>query len=627
MSRDQFGQWRDVKPWMLLMCVVLVCAGGTAPAVGDTYWNAATGNWSIGGNWTAGEPTSDDAAFVNNGGTVTIDQANEECRNLYIGWDVADLGFVHMTGGDLQSYLFQLGRGSRGSGSTVCTYTQEGGTHTASYGIEMCTLLLSRATCNLSGGSLSTPDAIIGRLGSATFNHTGGTFRVYGLSSSHDFIIGSESGGWGSYLLSGTGRLESVQYLYVGFDGDGYFNQSGASSTHVANVLKVGGRASGSGVYELEDGTLTMSNQLSVGGADGLFVQTGGTINQGATMGYLNVGTTGRYELQAGEIQLFATDVYWGTSSPAGKGMFVQSGGSNTPDDRVKIWDGTYEISGGDLDAPKLEIGEDIPEIYDDAYLKVLGDDSSISCTTYTQNNLGNLYSVFDADGMSTIVVSGAADLDGDWHVEDPNGEAPFGWFDIMVAGGGFIGGFDNVYLPGPDWSWRITDGDTLWLLHLPEPAGLLSSEPPADGTLPKTQNNVILLTFDGPIVLPPTAPVSIVPLGGGPDAGGSFAYSIEPDGATLQAVENGSVVSDLTWYQVTPRPDFNVDPFAVDLCVLRGDANGSCRVTTADYTEVKAHMAEYTDARYDLNGSGRVTTADYIVVKDHMGNRCPAKP
>jgi hypothetical protein len=69
------------------------------------------------------------------------------------------------------------------------------------------------------------------------------------------------------------------------------------------------------------------------------------------------------------------------------------------------------------------------------------------------------------------------------------------------------------------------------------------------------------------------------------------------------------------------------VQPFALDVCTLFGDTNGNGRVTTADYSEVKAHMTEYTDARYDLNGSGRVTTADYSVVKNHMANRVPAKP
>jgi len=154
--------------------------------------------------------------------------------------------------------------------------------------------------------------------------------------------------------------------------------------------------------------------------------------------------------------------------------------------------------------------------------------------------------------------------------------------------------------------------------------AQLFSSEPPADGTLPKTQNNVILLTFDGPIIMPAGQPISI--FGGGWEEGDAFTYSIEPDGVTLKAVEQGPMLPNLTWYQITPM-DLDVDWFALDVCTLQGDANGSARVTVADYSVVKNTMSQYTDGRADLNGSGRVTVADYSVVKAHIGERVPIKP
>ena len=106
------------------------------------------------------------------------------------------------------------------------------------------------------------------------------------------------------------------------------------------------------------------------------------------------------------------------------------------------------------------------------------------------------------------------------------------------------------------------------------------SSEPPADGTLPKTEGNVLLLTFDSDVSLPAGgAPaLSIVPLAGGPDQGGAFAYSVEPDAVTLKAVEQGPALANQTWYRVTPAPDFAVAGFAIDLCTLHGDADGSDR-------------------------------------------------
>jgi len=158
------------------------------------------------------------------------------------------------------------------------------------------------------------------------------------------------------------------------------------------------------------------------------------------------------------------------------------------------------------------------------------------------------------------------------------------------------------------------------------EPA-LLASEPPADGTLPKTQNNLMWLTFSGSIALPGGPALGVVPLGVGADVGTSFDYSVEPDGVTLKAVEQGAVLTNQTWYQVTPAVGLNVQPFTLDVCTLIGDCNGSGRLTTADYSCVKAAMGQRGDVREDLNGSARVTTADYSAVKSHLGDRAPVKP
>jgi len=95
----------------------------------------------------------------------------------------------------------------------------------------------------------------------------------------------------------------------------------------------------------------------------------------------------------------------------------------------------------------------------------------------------------------------------------------------------------------------------------------------------------------------------------------------------TLKAVEQGTVLTNETWYQVTPAAGLAVQPFALDICALIGDCNGSGRVTTYDYSCVKGSIGIYTDDRRDLNGSGRITTADYSVVKSHLGDRLPPKP
>ncbi len=160
----------------------------------------------------------------------------------------------------------------------------------------------------------------------------------------------------------------------------------------------------------------------------------------------------------------------------------------------------------------------------------------------------------------------------------------------------------------------------------------LTGSEPTADGTLCKTQNNVIELSFDGTARLIGPSALKIVPIGGNPttdDVGGSFTYELvtaaDPND-TLRATENGAVLANQTWYRLSPGETLLVAPFMLDICTLRGDADGSGRVATADYGEVKLHLGERGDVRWDLNASGRVTTADYSVVKAHLGEQAPAK-
>jgi len=206
------------------------------------------------------------------------------------------------------------------------------------------------------------------------------------------------------------------------------------------------------------------------------------------------------------------------------------------------------------------------------------------------------------------------------------------GWINAGSGNYGWLIKCTDEYLHNQDEFYALDTANAqyrpkLVVTDLSAGPALVSSDPAADGTLCKMQNNVLLLTFDGPIALPDGNAPALSIYGGGWDEGDAFGYSLEPDGVTLRAVEEGPMLTDQTWYRITPGVGFGVQVFGFDLCTLFGDANNSGRVTTADYSEVKAHMGEYTDARCDLNGSGRVTTADYSVVKSNMSHRIPAKP
>jgi hypothetical protein len=191
------------------------------------------------------------------------------------------------------------------------------------------------------------------------------------------------------------------------------------------------------------------------------------------------------------------------------------------------------------------------------------------------------------------------------------------------VLDGEFVGTF-----PSGDGA---AGGDFVYQFSVDQ-AGLVETDPPADGTLPKTEDNVVRLVFEWGIALPASGPaLTIVELADpNNDVSDLFDYDLDPDdpnGATLLATEDGPQLTNATWYRIGPAPGLGVEPFALDLCVLWGDADDSGRVTTADYSQVKTHLGELTDARYDLNGTGRVTTSDYSVVKAYLGDRQPAKP
>ena len=164
----------------------------------------------------------------------------------------------------------------------------------------------------------------------------------------------------------------------------------------------------------------------------------------------------------------------------------------------------------------------------------------------------------------------------------------------------------------------------------------LLSSHPGMDGTLPRTQNNEIELVFDGP----PGAGVDIVACGGASVSAG-FTFTVV--GNTLYCKENGVQLTDLTWYSVTPNATTGAQPFQVDLCTVRGDADDSGQVLAFDYFQVKnnmfyspVHMSDDCSAvppktvhcgRADLDGSGQVLAFDYFVVKNNMFHAKPVKP
>ena len=147
---------------------------------------------------------------------------------------------------------------------------------------------------------------------------------------------------------------------HIGWQGTGAFTQSGGSN--VTTTLDLGGvnTTTSSGVYTLNNGSLSASGEVVGLASVGSFSQSGG-VNSATAYLYVgdNAGQHGSYILSNG--QLSAPYEFVGLS---GYGSFTQSGGTNTATSSdltvgvVAFSSGTYGLSGnGVLSAPAEYIG------------------------------------------------------------------------------------------------------------------------------------------------------------------------------------------------------------------------------------------------------------------------------
>jgi hypothetical protein len=148
-------------------------------------------------------------------------------------------------------------------------------------------------------------------------------------------ILGSGTTGVGVYQLSGTGQLTSNGAETVGFNGTGTFAQSGAS-THTANFgLTLGDGTGSTGAYAMSGGTLLVSNgglaSMNLGNnGTGTFTQSGGTVSLlfGLNPTDLNIGSntggTGVYNLNGGTLNVAGRI----SVGPTGTGTLNQTAGT-----------------------------------------------------------------------------------------------------------------------------------------------------------------------------------------------------------------------------------------------------------------------------------------------------------
>ncbi len=225
--------------FIILVAVVAVSAG---PGV-DSYWQGTTGDWFDPANWNGGVPTTDNTAYISNGGTAEMTTGVAEPMNLVLAYASWQSGHAVLgDGGRLLTGALAVGWGGTGS------FVQTGGVG------EVGLLVLgnysrsSHGTYELSDGRLIVRKYVeIGGWGTGHFMQTGGRLDVSGYLD-----LGLRSWSSGTYELSGNARLSAGNQT-IGREGKGTFIQTGAINT-IQGRLHVGLGDRSDGIYKLQDG-------------------------------------------------------------------------------------------------------------------------------------------------------------------------------------------------------------------------------------------------------------------------------------------------------------------------------------------------------------------------------------
>jgi T5SS/PEP-CTERM-associated repeat protein len=335
----------------------------------DFTWIGPSGDWTTPSNWSP--PTSAP------GGNLLLTQSptnpnvivNYVAPTTSIRVNLIDVSTTN--GGSItfwqSDFMLALNTEHIGLAGGQGIVNQSGGSHTIGTLSIADTSPASSGTFALSGGVLRTFDERIGVTGSGVFIHIGGTHSI-----ATQLIIGDQSTAQGLYQLASGGSSFPV----LAADKDetiGNFAPGSGTSTggtflqsdglHVVGngstggSLYIGRQAGGTGSYQMDGGSLLVTQDAYVGYAGrGTFTQTGGAshvqggqgVPSGLVFGFSN-GARGDGLLLGGTLTVDFQE-YVGFD---GVGTFTQSGGSNSAAYIALGFDptgnGTVTLSAGSL--------------------------------------------------------------------------------------------------------------------------------------------------------------------------------------------------------------------------------------------------------------------------------------
>jgi autotransporter-associated beta strand protein len=358
---------------------------------------------------------TDNLQIGNNGGNGSLNISGGSLaasRNFRVG-NEGGTGTINITGGSLTiggtDDMF-IGR-DRGTGIVI----QSGGVvdfnHNTFIGNGNNANSNTNGTYNLSAGVLNVKrEFVIGREGAnathtGTLNMTGGTITKTG---DEKFIVGHNNG-VGTVVQSG-GTISANNELYIGNENasaSGTYTLSGTGALNVSNEVVVG-RESGTGVLNVDGGTLTTSGNgnMYIGRRNGT-----GTLNQSAGTISVNkefgVGTrddnkigTGTYNLSGGLLTA-SNNIFIGKEQGA-SGTMTMTGGTMTGSDKLIV--GHNQATG------ILSHSAGTVNVQNEVYIG--NENSASSVGTYTLSgsavlNVGNEVQVGRDNGTGTFNLNG----------------------------------------------------------------------------------------------------------------------------------------------------------------------------------------------------------------------------
>jgi len=441
--------------------IALLMAGVAQPssAIWDTWTGGDSGSWTNAANWnknrspgdTSNGGSDEDSAVIRNG-TATLDAPSFALRNVFIAPDSGETGtLVVATGGIITSTKYDSLIGREGNGTVI----QNGGSWNGSAeDIKLGEKPGSSGSWIMSAGVLSNCVLYIGNDNSTGhFQITGPSARVekltndsyIGYTNSANGQITQSSGTWdnsgrhlffgydasssGTWIMSG-GMLTNFNNLYIGTDGNGYFELSGTGlvvcSANTGTPL-VGRNSGSTGTVVQTGGTWNNSGrQLHIGdrqGAVGSWNLSSGTLTK---VGILQIGHygTGTFYLSGdGLICDNTSDIRVGNTGYS-SGTFIQTGGTlNANGHTISIGTdtntvGVYHISDGVItNVYKLLCGNN-----GTGTLIIEGADASISVKLFSIGSTNDTFQVAPDDGgITPINSSGAVELNGTLDVDFEN--------------------------------------------------------------------------------------------------------------------------------------------------------------------------------------------------------------